>query len=108
VFYSIVYNATEIFYSIYAKNDQSPQPTHPIATSLKISMDNAIFAYFSIDTLGKGDQELILDPDDPNAPKMRNLNKQEYPRSFSRFFIGIDVVTMTGALQFFVPYMVFF
>jgi len=108
VFYSIVYNATEIFYSIYAKNDQSPQPTHPIATSLKISVDNAIFSYFSIDKLGKGDQELVLDPQDPNAPKMRNLDKQEYPRSFSRFFIGIDVVTMTGALQFFVPYMINF
>ncbi len=106
VFYSIVYNATEIFYQIYGKNDQSPQPTHPIATSLKISLDNAIFAYFSVDKLATGEQELVLDPNDPDAPKMRNLNKQEYPRSFSRFFIGIDVVTMTGALQFFVPYMV--
>jgi len=108
VFYSIVYNATEIFYQIYGKNDQGPQPTHPIATSLKISLDNAIFAYFSVDTLATGEQELVLDPNDLNAPKMRNLNKQEYPRSFSRFFIGIDVVTMTGALQFFVPYMINF
>jgi len=106
VFYSIIYNATELFYSIYATNNQGPQPTHPIATSLKLSMDNAILSYFSVDKKGKGDQNLTLNPYDTNIPKLRNITKQEYPRSFSRFFIGIDMVTTTGALQFFVPYMV--
>ena len=108
VFYSIIYNATDIFYNIYATNNQGPQPTHPIATSLKLSMDNAILSYFSVDKEGKGDVQLNLNPNDANIPKLRNITKQEYPRSFSRFFIGVDMVTTTGALQFFVPYMVEF
>ncbi len=106
VFYSIIYNTTELFYNIYATNNQEPQETHPIATSLKLSLDNAILNYFSIDSEGEGNLELSLNPEDPDVPKLRNIKKQQFPRSFSRFFIGVDMVTTTGALQFFVPYMV--
>lgn len=106
IFYSIVYNASQIFSSFYTLNTQGAQPTDPLAASLKISLDNAIIAYFQQDTLGKGDKEIILNPSDPNTPKIRNVNKSEFPRSFLRFMIGVDLVTSTGALQFFVPYMV--
>jgi hypothetical protein len=106
VFYSIVYNVTELLASIYSTNFQGVQPTSPAASSLKMSLDSAIFSYFSIDKEGTGTLDLELDPEDENMPKIRNATKQEYPRSFLRFFIGIDIVTATGALQFFVPYMV--
>lgn len=106
IFYSIIYNATEIFSTIYTKNSQGAQPTHPAASSLKVSLDSALFAYFAEDKTGTGNLDLDLDPEDTSLPKIRNLVKQEFPRSFSRFFIGIDIVTASGALQFFVPFMV--
>lgn len=106
IFYSIVYNVTELLATMYSTNFQGVQPTDPAASSLKMSLDSAIFSYFTIDKEGTGVLDLELNPEDPDMPKIRNVNKQEYPRSFLRFFIGIDIVTATGALQFFVPYMV--
>lgn len=79
----------------------------PHAMKFKTSLDNGIAAYFSKDETGLGQHYLDLDPKDEELPKI-SLTWQDFPKTFFRFFLGVDVVNYVGAFYFFLPFMINF
>ena len=105
IMYSLVYNITEYIKPPAGDDFRVAHPKHPFAANLKLSLDNAIISYFSIDKEAKGDRNIDLVAEAQNLPKMR-ADYQDFPKTHFRFMIGSDVVTLLGCLQFAIPFMV--
>jgi ABC-type multidrug transport system ATPase subunit len=76
-----------------------------MSTRLKLSLDNAIAAYYSQLKLNPG-----VEPDVDhliNAPVM-TMKYQGFPKTYPRFFAGYDEISGFGAFYFFIPYMISF
>lgn len=101
IFYSIVYNNTLLWRSPYVSNFKQAHSKDAYAFGLKLSIDNALFNYFSKDR-----SELDVKKDARNL-KM-NVTHQDYPKVVSRFYEGYDVAAQYGAFYFFIPYMISF
>lgn len=90
-----MYNYTLLYKSPYLSDMKMAYPKDAYATSLKISLDNAILREFS----GKEkevDEEFMY------------FTQQEYPTIPNRFVEGIDIVGNYGAFYFFAPYLLNF
>lgn len=105
VFYSIVFNMTSFIASPVGDDFRIGHPKHPIASSLKLWLDNGIIAYFSQDDDATGDEYIALDPEDKTLPKME-ITSQGFPKTHFRFWMGADLVSSLGTLMFFLPFMV--
>jgi len=106
VMYNILYNVSEYIRPPAGDDFKIAHPKHPFAASLKISIDNGIIGYFSIDKEAKGNLPLDLTDKKYNLPKIR-AETQDFPKTHFRFVMGSDVLSLFGCLQFGIPYMVF-
>lgn len=100
VFYSVVYNNTLLWKSPFIQNWKAAHSKDAYAFGLKLSIDNALFSYFS-----KNQSELDIEKD-ASEVKM-TVYHQDFPKVVSRFYQGYDVASQYGAFYFFIPYMVF-
>jgi len=108
IMYNIIYNVSEYIRPPAGDDFKIAHPKHPSATSLKIALDNAIIAYYTLDQDAKGDKEIdLLAEGLPTPPKIQ-VEAQDFPKTHFRFLIGSDVVNVFGCLQFAIPYMVIY
>lgn len=108
IMYNIVYNVSEYIRPPHGDDFRISHPKDPEATGLKISLDNAILAYFSIDKEAKGDREIDLFTEDNSLYPKITVEAQDFPKTHFRFLIGSDVINVFGCLQFAIPYMLNF
>lgn len=90
-----MYNYTLLYRSPYFSDVKISYPKDEFATSLKISLDNAILHEFAGED--KDDDENFL-----------IVSQQEFPKIPNRFMQGIDVAGNYGAFYFFAPYLLNF
>jgi hypothetical protein len=105
VMYNIIYNISEYIKPPIGDDFRIAHPKHPHAASLKLSLDNAIVAYFTIDQEAKGDKDIDLSAVSQRLPKM-TADYQDFPKTHFRFLMGSDVIHIFGCLQFGIPFMV--
>ena len=95
IFYSIIYNTTRAFASNFGKSFQTADAKDPVAASLKMSIDNGIARYFAKENTKKEDSLPLFE-----------IFTQDFPKTYFRFFVGVDMVSRVGPFHYFIPFMV--
>ena len=90
--YLMVYNYSSVSRDLF--DPSLPNPIDRIALSVKLAVDNAIINY---QARKRGLQEIVIE-----------LVIQFFPLPLNRFIKGLDVVSLNGALYFFIPPMFVF
>ena len=89
--YSIVYNFTK---SPFVSDRNAPDPLDKTVIALKVAVDNALLAYHSH---RKGIEKPVIE-----------VEVQRFPTVSNRIIEGVDVVSSSGPLYFFIPPMFIF